>query len=269
MYGAGIDLGSTQSKGIILDEDQRILGRALTSTGVNLIKTAEKTLALALEDAGLDSSEISYVVGTGYGRYRVKFGHTQISEISCHAKGAKFIFPFTNTVLDIGGQDTKSIKVGHEGDVLDFNMNDKCAAGTGRFLDMAAYSLGLKLDDIGMMSLRSQMPVRFSSTCTVFVETEIFQHLSTGKKPEDLLKGIYKAISNRCKALMSRVGIEEEITFTGGVSKNIGVVRTLEETFETKINVSEESHYMGALGAALFALERLSLPTSLEEERIG
>lgn len=256
MYAAGVDIGSTQAKGIIIDKDHRIVGRALIDTGANLVRTAERTFELALKDAGLRPEDVVYIVGTGYGRYKVTFGHTQISEISCHARGAKFIFPGTRTVLDIGGQDTKVIKVGPNGEVIDFSMNDKCAAGTGRFLAMAAYALNLPLEEIGEVSLRSRNPVRLSNTCTVFVESEIISHLARGKKAEDILRGMHNAITNRCVSLMRRVGIEEEITFTGGVSKNVGMVRALEEALRAKLNVSPESHFMGAIGAALFALER-------------
>jgi predicted CoA-substrate-specific enzyme activase len=256
MYIAGVDVGSTQTKGVIMDEGKRVLGRSLIDTGANIVKAAERAYALALEDAQLKEQDVVYVVGTGYGRYKVTFGHAQISEISCHARGAKFIFPDTAMVLDIGGQDSKAIKVGQEGEVLDFSMNDKCAAGTGRFLAMAAYYLNLPLEEIGERSLRATKPVNITTTCTVFVEAEIMSHLARGKKPEDILRGMHNAIATRSISLMSRVGIEEKITFTGGVTKNIGMVRALEEGLETTLNVSAESHFMGAIGAALFALDR-------------
>jgi predicted CoA-substrate-specific enzyme activase len=195
-------------------------------------------------------------VGTGYGRYKVNFGHAQISEISCHARGAKLIFPDTRMVLDIGGQDSKAIKVGEEGEVVDFSMNDKCAAGTGRFLVMAAQYLDVPLEKIGEMSLQAKKPVRITTTCTVFVESEIMSHLARGRKAEDILRGMHNSIATRSISLMSRVGIEENVTFTGGVTKNIGMVKALEEGLEMTLNVSSESHYMGAIGAALFALDR-------------
>ena len=194
--------------------------------------------------------------GRAYGRYRVTFGHAQISEVSCHARGARLIFPGTRTVLDIGGQDSKAIKVGPEGEVVDFSMNDKCAAGTGRFLAMAAYYLNLSLEEIGEVSLRSHRPIAITTTCTVFVESEIMSHLGRGRKAEDILRGMHQAIATRSISLMSRVGIEEEVTFTGGVTRNIGMVRALEDGLEMRLNVSPESHFTGALGAALFALER-------------
>ena len=255
-YVAGVDVGSTQSKGVILDQDQHIVARSLIDTGANVTRAADRAHALALEQSGLSPKDILYVVGTGYGRYKVTFGHTQISEISCHARGAKFIFPKTRTVLDIGGQNSKAIRVGEKGDVVDFSMNDKCAAGTGRFLAAAAYILDLPLDKIGDVSLQSHSPLRITTTCTVFVESELVAYLARGKKPEDILRGMHNAIAHRCTSLMRRVGIEEEVTFTGGVSRNIGMVQALEESLEMKVNVSPESHYIGAIGAALFALER-------------
>jgi len=262
MYVAGVDVGSTQTKGIIMDEERNIVGRSLIDTGSNVVKAAERAFKQALDDARLNKDDVVYIVGTGYGRYKVTFGHAQISEISCHARGAKFIFPDTRMVLDIGGQDSKAIKVGKEGEVVDFSMNDKCAAGTGRFLTMAAYYLNIPLEKIGELSLQSTKPVNITTTCTVFVESEIMSHLARGKKPADILRGMHNAIASRSISLMSRVGIEEKITFTGGVTRNIGMVRALEEGLETSLNVGKESHFMGAIGAALFALDRAMAPVT-------
>lgn len=256
VYAAGVDVGSTQTKGIIMDDDFRIVGRSLIDTGANVTRAAEKAYAAAIQEAGLKEDEMAYVVGTGYGRYKVTFGNTQVTEITCHARGAHFIFPKTRTVLDIGGQDTKAIKVNAEGQVLDFSMNDKCAAGTGRFLGAAAGILDFTLDDLGPISLRSNSPLRITTTCTVFVETEILSYLAQGKKVEDILRGMHNAIASRSISLLRRVGIDEELTSTGGVSRNAGIVHALTEGVEMKINVSPESHYMGAIGAAIFAMER-------------
>ncbi len=255
-FAAGVDVGSTQTKAVILNEEGEIVGRGLQDTGANITRAAERTFAQALADAGLDREEVLYVVGTGYGRFRVTFGHAQITEISCHAKGAAFLFPRTRTVIDMGGQDAKGIKVGPGGEVVDFVMNDKCAAGTGRFLANAADVLGLTLDAIGPLSLRGSHPVRLSTVCTVFVESDIMAYLAQGKRVEDILAGVHSAIAARTVSLVRRVGLEPEITFTGGVSRNVGMVRALEEKLGGAINVSSEAHYMGALGAALFALER-------------
>jgi predicted CoA-substrate-specific enzyme activase len=198
-----------------------------------------------------------YVIGTGYGRFKVTFGDAQVTEIGCHAKGASFLFPGTRTVIDMGGQDAKGIHVGEAGDVKDFVMNDKCAAGTGRFLAGAAEAVGLEIDAIGPLALAGRNPVRLSTVCAVFVESDILSYLAQGKAIEDILSGVHSAIAARTVALVRRVGIEPEVTFTGGVSCNVGMVQALEEKLQMKVNVSPESPYVGALGAALFALERV------------
>ena len=172
------------------------------------------------------------------------------------SKGAKFLFPNTRTVIDMGGQDAKAIRVGEDGDVKDFVMNDKCAAGTGRFLSNAAETLGVSLDEIGPISLQGKKAVRLSTVCAVFVESDIMSYLAEGKTMPDILAGVHSAIAARTVALVRRVGIEAEVAFTGGVSRNIGMVRALEEKLGLPVNVCEDSHFIGAIGAALFALER-------------
>jgi predicted CoA-substrate-specific enzyme activase len=255
-YGAGVDVGSTQTKAVIVDDTRRIVGRSLIATGANVTKAGESAFVKACEDAGLPRTAVGYVVGTGYGRYKVTFGDAQITEITCHGRGAQSLFPATRTVLDMGGQDTKAIKVGADGSVLDFSMNDKCAAGTGRFLSAAADVTGVSIDEIGPLALQAKVPVRLTSVCTVFVESDIMSYLAQKKTIEDILGGVHKAIATRTMSLVRRVGVEEEVTFTGGVSRNIGMVRALEEVLGTPLNVSDEGHFMGAIGAALFALER-------------
>jgi predicted CoA-substrate-specific enzyme activase len=256
IYAAGIDVGSTQTKGIILDENRQIVARALTMTGANVTRAGDNCFKEALKVADIPREQVAYVVGTGYGRYKVTFGDAQITEISCHARGACNLFPNTRTVIDMGGQDAKGIRVGPDGDVKDFVMNDKCAAGTGRFLGSAAEALLLNLDDIGPLSLKAKNPVRLTTVCTVYVESDIMSYLAQNKKVEDILGGVHSAIAARTVSLIRRVGIEPEVTFTGGVSRNIGMVQALEEKLGMKVNVSPDSHYVGALGAAIFALER-------------
>ena len=255
-YAAGVDVGSTQTKAIIMDEECRIVGRGFLDTGANIGQAADRAFREALAQARLDRDEVLYVIGTGYGRFKVTFGDAQVTEISCHAKGAVTLFPRTRTVIDMGGQDAKGIRIGDSGEVADFAMNDKCAAGTGRFLGNAADVLGLPLDAIGPLSLQGRAPVRLSTVCTVFVESDIMAYLGQGKRVEDILAGVHSAIAARTISLVRRVGLEPEITFTGGVSRNIGMVRALEEKLGGPVNVSSESHFMGALGAALLALER-------------
>jgi predicted CoA-substrate-specific enzyme activase len=256
-YAAGVDVGSTQTKAIVIDEKGKIVGRALIDTGSNVVTAAEKSFLAALEQGRISESEVGYIVGTGYGRYKVTFGDTQITEISCHARGAAHMFPNTRTVLDMGGQDTKAIRVHPNGEVIDFCMNDKCAAGTGRFLQAAAVALEIPLPELGLTALRAEKPVPISTTCTVFAESEVLSWLGKGKKIEDILLGVHKSIGTRSMALLRRVGIEPEVTFTGGVTKNQGMVAVMNDMLGLKVNVGEESHMMGALGAALFALDRI------------
>ncbi|HSF82978.1 MAG TPA: acyl-CoA dehydratase activase [Anaerolineales bacterium] len=256
-YAAGVDVGSTQTKAVIVNESGQIVSRALIDTGANVVKAAENAYEACLRNGNLREEEVEYVIGTGYGRYRVTFGNTQITEISCHARGAVKMFPNTRTVLDMGGQDTKAIRVNPNGDVLDFCMNDKCAAGTGRFLGAASAALEIPLDELGPTALKAERPVRISTTCTVFAESEVLSWLGKGKKIEDILLGVHQSIASRSIGLLRRVGIDEQITFTGGVAKNVGMVKALEQNLGLDLNVSEESHFMGALGAALFALDHI------------
>lgn len=256
-YAAGVDVGSTQTKAAIVNEDREMVATALIDTGSNVIAAAENVFAEALKSSGISNTEVEYVIGTGYGRYRVTFGNDQVTEISCHGRGAVHMFPNTRTVVDMGGQDTKAIKVGETGEIEDFCMNDKCAAGTGRFLGAAAAALDLTLDDLGPTALRYTKSVKISTTCTVFAESEVLSWLGKGKKVEDILWGVHESIATRSAGLMRRVGIQDEITFTGGVTRNTAMVKALEERLDKKLNISDDSHYMGALGAALFAMDRI------------
>ncbi len=262
MVVAGVDVGSTQTKAVVIDHDRRILGRALRDTGARLTESATAAFREALEDAGIGEGEVAYVVGTGYGRFRVEFGDAQVTEISCHARGAVYLFPGTRSVLDIGGQDTKAIRVNETGQVLDFCMNDKCSAGTGRFLGAASQALEIPLGELGPLALQARSPVVMTTTCTVFAESEILGWLARGRKVEDVLMGVHVAIASRSLSLLRRVGIEPEITFTGGVARNVAMVKLLQELTGVPINVSEESHYCGAIGAALFALDRALVGTA-------
>jgi predicted CoA-substrate-specific enzyme activase len=256
-YGAGVDVGSTQTKAVIVDERGRSVGRALIETGANVVVAAERAFEAAKADAGLGDMEVTFVAGTGYGRYRITFGDIQVTEISCHGRGAVHAFPNTRAVVDMGGQDTKAIRVDPSGTIVDFCMNDKCAAGTGRFLGAAAAALEIPLEELGPTSLRGDKPVAISTTCTVFAESEVLSWLARGKKIEDILAGVHRSTVSRAMGLMRRVGIEREVTFTGGVSKNIGIVAALNEALGFEVNVSPDSHFMGALGAALFAMDHI------------
>ena len=253
---AGVDIGSTTAKCVLLDGD-RIVGKSLNPVGVDIVKDAERALELALEEAGIRRNDVAFTTGTGYGRYKVYFGQLTITEISCHARGANFLFPSTRLVVDIGGQDTKAIKVSPKGEVVDFAMNDKCAAGTGRFLDVCANALGLDVGEIGPLSLQARRPVKISSTCTVFAESEVTSFVSRGKEPKDILAGLHASIVSRSFSLMQRVGVEAEVTFTGGVSRNEGMVLAMRQRLGLPVNVSPLSQYLGAVGAALIGRDRL------------
>jgi len=256
-YAAGVDVGSTQTKAVIIDEEGNIVARSLTMTGANVIKAAEDRFLEALAARDLREEEVEYVVGTGYGRYRVTFGNTQVTEISCHGRGAVHMFPDTRTVVDMGGQDTKAIRVSATGEIVDFCMNDKCAAGTGRFLGAASSALDIPLEELGPTALRGEKAVKISTTCTVFAESEVLSWLGRGKKIEDILLGVHQSIASRSTGLLRRVGVEDQVTFTGGVAKNIAMIEALNRSLGVEVNVSDDSHYMGALGAALFALDHI------------
>ena len=256
-YAGGVDVGSTQTKAVIIDEDGVIRGRSLVDTGANVVQAAQNAFDKALRVQGLTEQEVEYVIGTGYGRYRVTFGDDQVTEISCHARGAVHLFPDTRTVVDMGGQDTKAISVSDTGEIIDFCMNDKCAAGTGRFLGAASAALDIPIGELGDTALRSTKPVKISTTCTVFAESEVLSWLGKGKKIEDILWGVHKSIATRSAGLMRRVGIKDQITFTGGVSRNSAMVASLEQRIGKSLNVSDDCQYIGALGAALFAMDRI------------
>lgn len=256
---AGVDVGSTQTKAVLMSDNatRQVLARALVDTGANVQRAAQRAFDQCCLEAGVKTAEVGFVVGTGYGRYKITFGNAQMTEISCHARGAQFLCPGTRTVIDMGGQDSKAISVGPAGEVLDFVMNDKCAAGTGRFLANAAEVMGVSLDEVGPMSLRATRPVKIATVCTVFVESDILSYLAQGRKGEDILGGVHLAIAKRTLSLARRVNIDPEVTMTGGVARNIGMVRALEEVLGRQLQVSPDAQYIGAVGAALFALEKL------------
>jgi benzoyl-CoA reductase subunit A len=259
MLVGGVDVGSTQTKAVVMDDQRRVLGRSLIDTGGIITAAAENAFRLALEDAGATRSHVAYVVGTGYGRYKVTFGDAQVTEISCHARGGQYLFPKTRTVLDIGGQDTKAIQVDANGIVENFQMNDRCAAGCGRYLGYIADEMNMGLHELGPIAMKSERPARINSTCTVFAGAELRDRLSLGEKREDILAGLHRAIILRAISIISRSGgVTNEFTFTGGVAKNEAAVRELRKLIkenygDVTININPESIYTGALGAAEFA----------------
>jgi len=256
MIVAGLDIGSVSTETVILNENRKILAYSVLRTGSNSKKSAEDSIETALKKAKLSFSDISKLVSTGYGRKIVPFKSEEVSEITCHAKGAHFLFPDTKVVIDIGGQDSKAIRVGEDGEAIDFNMNDKCAAGTGRFLEEMAKALDAEVEKLGNLSLRSEKSLVISSMCTVFAESEVVSLLAEGQAREDIAKALHNAIADRVLSLANKVRLADAVTLTGGVAKNIGVVDALKSKLpDMSINIPEESQIIGALGAALIALD--------------
>ena len=255
-YVAGIDIGSATSKATILADD-KIVGENLIATGPASRGSAEAVMAVALERAGLSADDISVTVATGYGRINVPFADKVVTEIACHAMGVHFLFPAARTVLDMGGQDCKAIRVDKAGDHVAFVMNDKCAAGTGRFFDVMSSVLKVPLTDLGPLALEAASEPVISSMCTVFARTEVTRLLRKGIPKADILGGLYEATSNRVVNLVKRVGIESDFAISGGVAKNIGMVRKIEEKVGLKACIADEPQTVGSLGASLFARELL------------
>jgi predicted CoA-substrate-specific enzyme activase len=252
-YVLGIDSGSTSTNAVITDGAGQILAWDIVRTGAKSIASAEKAMHQVLEKAHLPVESLSRVVSTGYGRNHLPFSDQEITEITCHAKGAHAIAPSVRTILDIGGQDSKAIRLDKNGNVRDFVMNDKCAAGTGRFLEMMAHTLGVSLEELGQLSLNSKEDIRISSMCTVFAESEVISLIAQNKEPEDIAHGVHVAIAGRALTLLRRVGIEPKIMMTGGVAKNPGIVAVLEEALNQKLVIADQPEIVGAYGAALLA----------------
>jgi predicted CoA-substrate-specific enzyme activase len=249
---AGIDIGSLSSEALLLGEDG-VLTYSIMNTGAHPQKAAHVCLDEVLAKAGLNEKAVSVVVATGYGRIRVPFATKQVTEITCHAKGAHFLFPGTRTVIDIGGQDSKIITLNKRGGITDFMMNDKCAAGTGRFLEVMAAALETELMDMGRKSLEAKNGVSISSMCTVFAESEVISLIAEGYDKGEIIRGLHEAISRRIFSMSQRLKVREEITFGGGVAKNQGIAETLKGLFGMQINIPDEPQIVGALGAALCA----------------
>lgn len=257
-YFAGIDSGSTSTDVVILDKDQNIVTGIILPTGAGAAIGAERALEEALKDAGLQREDIDAMVTTGYGRTAISDGDKSITEITCHARGAHFLNPEVRTVIDIGGQDSKVIRLDENGAVVNFVMNDKCAAGTGRFLEMMARTMEMSLDDMGKAGLSYKEDITISSMCTVFAESEVVSLIAQNKATDDIVHGLNKAVASKTAALAKRVGGEERYMMTGGVSKNQGLVKTLEEKLGTTLVISDKAQLCGALGAALFAKDMVT-----------
>jgi len=272
MMTMGIDVGSRSTKCVILD-DGKLLTYGSIETGPNIVKTAQAAVEAAvkrstgiwgeyrmeLPDVKVDQlkvEDMAFIVSTGYGRAIVPFAHKNVTEITCHCRGAQWFVPGVATVLDVGGQDSKGIRVGGKGEVADFVMNDKCAGGTGRFMEIVAEALQVPLAEIGPLSLKSTKELPFSSTCAAFGRGAAVTMRKEGERKEDILNGLHEAIANRVMALVKKVGIADKFVISGGIGRNVALVKKIEERLDgLKVNLPPEPMIVGAVGAALFALD--------------
>ena len=255
IYTLGIDIGSTASKCVILKDGEEIVAKALVAVGAGT-SGPQRAIAEVLETAGMTKEDMDYILATGYGRNSLeKYADHQMSELSCHAKGAAFLFPEVHTVVDIGGQDVKVLRI-ENGAMTNFQMNDKCAAGTGRFLDVMARILEVDVNELGTLGAQSTKYVGISSTCTVFAESEVISQLAADTNKCDIINGIHQSVAGRVAGLAHRVGVQDQVVMTGGVAQNSGVVKALEDQLGHKVYTSPLTQYVGALGAALFAYQK-------------
>lgn len=252
---AGVDIGSLTAKAAVLDSKGDLIGSSVIPAGIVNERTAEASLSRALRHARLTAADLAFVVTTGYGRTLVKFGNKNVTEISCHARGAHYLLPDVRTVIDIGGQDSKAIVLDSKGKVVNFTMNDKCAAGTGRFLEVMARALGVELEDMGPLSLQSRNPAQVSAMCTVFAESEIISLASKNVPKMDIIAGLHESIGRRIVGMVKSLGIRPRVMMSGGVAKNQGIVQVLNRMLGAEMVIAPEPQIVGALGAALFALE--------------
>jgi predicted CoA-substrate-specific enzyme activase len=255
MITAGIDVGSLTTAAVLLNGDE-VLACSVINTGSQAQEAAERVFKIVLEDDGVGSEEIALVMATGYGRMGVPFADGQVTEITCHGQGSAFLDPEIRFVIDIGGQDSKAIKLDAHGNVIDFLMNDKCAAGTGRFLEVMAERLEISVDDLGSEDEKTSQTASISSMCTVFAESEVVSLIAQGVPRSQIVRGLHRAIADRTAAMVNRLGCTPKVMMTGGVAKNSGVVRSLSEKLGVEIMVPAEPQIVGALGAALIAQKK-------------
>ena len=249
---AGIDIGSITAKAAVL-RDGRLLGSRVIFTGYNSEAAGRRVFEELLGELGLDRTEVVRIVATGYGRKSVAIADKAVTEIMCHAAGARYLDPSVRSLVDIGGQDSKAVVMDESGRVTNFAMNDKCAAGTGRFLEVMARALEADLDEFGGLSLRAERPAKISSLCTVFAESEVISLIAKGETRENIIAGIHEAIASRVSAMASRIGLAAPVMMTGGVARNVGVVRALEKVLGMAVVVSPHAQVTGAIGAAAIA----------------
>ena len=248
-YFAGIDIGSTMTKAVILDDG--IIASVIGPTGPEHRRLANQVMEEALQRADLPFNAITYIVATGYGRISVPFADRQVTEITCHARGIVSLFPNARTIIDIGGQDSKAITINAKGRPTNFVMNDKCAAGSGRFVEVIADSLGLRLEEMGDISLKSKSPAKISNICTIWAQQEVAARLAEGAPVPDLVAGIHESLADRVARMVKRLKVEKDVILTGGGGKNKGLIHALSKYLDCEILVPEEPLITGALGAAL------------------
>lgn len=247
-------MGSLSAEAVVINGSGEILGSSIIPTGAHAGKAGRQCLSEALLQSKKTPKDLSKVVATGYGRVSIDFADERVTEITCHAKGACHIFPEAKTIIDIGGQDSKVISIGKEGRVVDFVMNDKCAAGTGRFLEVMAKALELAVEELGSLGQGAKASAAISSVCTVFAESEVVSLVALGRPREEIIRGIHDAIAERTATMVRRLGLREPVIMTGGVAKNSGVVKGIEANLGVRILVPAEPQIIGALGAALMGL---------------
>ncbi len=254
IFFAGIDLGSTMTKIVIINEEECLIASVIKHTGAEHRRLASQVMQEVMDQVGISLNDIEYIIATGYGRINVPFADRHYTELTCHAKGVSSIFPGVRLAIDIGGQDSKGLQI-KNGKLLDFVMNDKCAAGTGRFLEVLAGTLGIRVEDLGALSLKAKNKIEISSPCTVFIRQEVADHLSNGIPVEDIVAGLHNAVAGKVAKMVKRLKLEPDVVFTGGVARNIGVVKALEENLGCPVLVPEEPLLSGALGAAILGKE--------------
>jgi predicted CoA-substrate-specific enzyme activase len=264
---AGIDIGSTMTKVVIVDRDGIIISSVIGPTGAEHRHLALEVMGEAIKKAGLTFEQLDFIVSTGYGRINVPFNDKQITEITCHSRSIRELFPTARILIDIGGQDSKGIKLDREGKVMNFVMNDKCAAGTGRFLEVIAEALGIELTEMGELSLKAKEYVKISNTCTVFAEHEVTTRLTEGSTVPEIVAGLHEAFAARVVNMVRSLGIEKDVVVTGGGAKNIGLVKAIEDKVGFSVLVPPEPLLTGALGAALLGRDFVARGVILERER--
>jgi predicted CoA-substrate-specific enzyme activase len=264
-YVIGIDVGSTYTKAVILDANANIVGKAMTNTSFQLAKAARRTFSLALTQANMQEGDIDYIVATGFGRHQVTFRDVNVTDLTASARGAAHLYPNTKTILDVGGQTMKAIRLDEDVKVKSFRLNDKCAAGTGAFLEKTARYMGYDTEEIGSLAATSKEAVPISGVCAVFAESEVINHLSQGAAPADIMHGSIISLVDRSVQLMKRVRMEPEFTLIGGILRFETMARVVREYLKTDVNVPEGEmvQFTTALGAAVLGHRRLE---KLQEE---